>query len=158
MKSLNTIAIMNMLNEEQKLELLCVLEREVKREKSIADRIDQIMEKYFDLVWMARRDEELLNERPDIRKIFNEVSAKYPGELKKLQSHAGDWHHGFNSGMLACSRLLAAYAMPYDYKKKDENEKDAEVSDEYDSDDDDTVFTRDFNIQMAEDEFPMLDS
>jgi hypothetical protein len=35
---------------------------------------------------MARRDEELMNERPDIRKIFNEMSAKYPGELEKLQS------------------------------------------------------------------------
>ena len=123
------------------------------------------MEKYFDLVWMARKDEALMRARPDIRKIFNETSAKYPGELKKLQSEEGDWTHGFNSGMLACSRLLAAYAMPYDYKNKEETEGvdskkdvDEEFDSDDDSDDDSIFFTRDFNIDMAERDFPMLDS
>jgi len=154
-----------MLNEEQELELLSELEKKVKREKGIADRISQIMEKYFDLVWMARRDEALMKARPDIRKTFNKLVAKYPGELEKLQSEEGDWQHGFNSGMLACSRLLSAYAMPYDYKKKDDEAGDVEnegiserVDSEDDSDDDSIVFTRDFNIEMAEQEFPMLDS
>ena len=159
MKSLNTMAILSMLNEEQELELLSALEKKVKREKSIKWRIKQIMEKYFDLVWMARKDEALMRARPDIRKIFNETSAKYPGELKKLQSEEGDWTHGFNSGMLACSRLLAAYAMPYDYKNKDEPEdSNKDVDEEFDSDDDSIFFTRDFNIDMAERDFPMLDS
>ena len=158
MKSLNTMAILSMLNEEQELELLSALEKKVKREKSIADRIDQIMEKYFDLVWMARRDEALMKARPDIRKTFNKLVAKYPGELQKLQSEEGDWTHGFNSGMLACSRLLAAYAMPYDYKKDGEIKNDEEVDSDSDSDDDSIVFTRDFNIDTAEQEFPMLDS
>ena len=157
MKSLNTMAILSMLNEEQELELLSALEKKVKREKSIKWRIKQIMEKYFDLVWMARKDEALMRARPDIRKIFNETSAKYPGELKKLHSEEGDWTHGFNSGMLACSRLLAAYAMPYDYKKDGEIENEEE-DDDSDSDDDSIVFTRDFNIDMAEQDFPMLDS
>ena len=159
MKSLNTMAILSMLNEEQELELLSALEKKVKREKSINWRIKQIMDKYFDLVWMARKDEALMRARPDIRKIFNETSAKYPGELQKLQSEEGDWTHGFNSGMLACSRLLAAYAMPYDYKQKeDAKDEKEEEDDDSDSDDDSIVFTRDFNIDMAEQEFPMLDS
>ena len=158
MKSLNTMAILSMLNEEQELELLSALEKKVKREKSIDWRIKQIMDKYFDLVWMARKDEALMRARPDIRKIFNETSAKYPGELQKLQSEEGDWTHGFNSGMLACSRLLAAYAMPYDYKKDGETENEEEVDSDSDSDDESIVFTRDFNIDMAERDFPMLDS
>ena len=158
MKSLNTMAILSMLNEEQELELLSVLEKKVKREKSMKWRIKQIMDKYFDLVWMARKDEALMRARPDIRKIFNETSAKYPGELKKLQSEEGDWTHGFNSGMLACSRLLSAYAMPYDYKKKEDEKVDDKDDDDSDSDDDSIFFTRDFNIEMAERDFPMLDS
>ena len=153
------MTILSMLNEEQELELLSELEKKVKREKGIGDRISEIMEKYFDLVWMARRDEALMRARPDIRKTFNKLVAKYPGELEKLQSEEGDWQHGFNSGMLACSRLLSAYAMPYDYKKKAGGEgEDEGVDSEDDSDDDSIVFTRDFNIEMAEQEFPMLDS
>ena len=151
MKSLNTMAILAMLNEEQELELMSALEQKVKREKSIKGRIGEIMEKYLDLVWMARKDDALMRARPDIRKIFNEKSAKYPGELEKLQSEEGDWRHGFNSGMLACSRLLNAYAIPYDYKKADDVSND-------DSDDESIVFTRNFNIDMAERDFPMLDS
>ncbi len=152
MKSLNTMAILAMLNEEQELELLSALENKVKREKSIGWRIGQIMDKYLDLVWMARKDEALMRARPEIRVSFNKVAAKYPGELEKLQSEEGDWRHGFNSGMLACSRLLNAYAMPYDYKKEDDEDV------ESDSDDNSIVFTRDFNIDMAERDFPMLDS
>jgi hypothetical protein len=34
------------------------------------------------------------------------TQAKYPDECAKLDSDEGDWHHGFNSGMLAAIRLI----------------------------------------------------
>lgn len=109
MNSLTTISVLQLLTRDQQVELYHTLPEKLPKPegyKSSQDRMDEIGEKYFDLVWMARKDEELLDERPDIREIFNKTSAKYPGELEKLQRDDGDWHHGFNSGMLACSRLF----------------------------------------------------
>lgn len=152
MKSLTVASVLELLTPEQQDELYETLK--AKRPKPAKDdkydaetRVKALMDKYFDLVWMARRDEQLLKERPDIRKTFNEVSAKYPGELEKLQSDEGNWTHGFNSGMLACSRLLQPYTLTDDYK---------EVID--DDPDDPDIITRQMEIDMAEEEFPFLDT
>jgi transcriptional regulator of met regulon len=106
--------------------------------KDMVDRLDKISEKYCDLVWLARKDDALLDERPDIRVIYEKVCAKYPKEVTHLQCpNVGDWHHGFNSGMLACARLLRAYTL---------------------EDDDDLEMDRADFIRNAEENFPELDS
>lgn len=78
-----------------------------------AERIDEVvkmMDKYCSLVWLARSNpdpsDEHWAETPN--EIFLEafkqqkiVENKYPKEVDELSSDAGDYHHGFNSGMLA---------------------------------------------------------
>ncbi len=58
-------------------------------------------EKYFNLVWFARSiDPAMQNER-------DKVVEKYPVECARICGENGDWEHGFNSGMLACLRLVS---------------------------------------------------
>jgi hypothetical protein len=64
--------------------------------------------KYFDLVWYARKDENKLleEERYEILALIKKIEEKYPIEIKELNDYnLSDWSHGFNSGMLAASRL-----------------------------------------------------
>jgi hypothetical protein len=71
-------------------------------------------EKYFSLVWYARSapagDPSWSTTPTGIRtKALNEqarVEEMYPDEVDALKSESGDWTHGFNSGMLACLRLV----------------------------------------------------
>ena len=63
-----------------------------------------MMEKYFRLVWFARSK----SDNPEIELLRAEVRELYPKETAELGSIVtGDWAHGFNSGMLACLRLLS---------------------------------------------------
>jgi len=70
--------------------------------------------KYFDLVWYARSrpaDHPSWADTPEsIRTGALNAQAKveemYPDEIDDLRSETGDWEHGFNSGMLACLRLV----------------------------------------------------
>lgn len=65
-------------------------------------------DKYFDLVWYARKDEVKLleEERYDILATMKKIEKKYPKETEELNDpELADWSHGFNSGMLAASRL-----------------------------------------------------
>lgn len=62
--------------------------------------------KYFDLVWYARANKPKLlaaEQYEDVYKM-NEIEKKYPNEISDLGSD-DNWSHGFNSGMLAASRL-----------------------------------------------------
>ncbi len=63
-------------------------------------------EKYLDLVWLARKQPE---DRKDkiINAVIKRVEYSYPKEVADLSSvEEGDWHHGFNSGMLAALRYV----------------------------------------------------
>jgi len=60
--------------------------------------IDHCNNKYFDLVWYARSKP---GRAEDARK---RIEALYPKEVKDLGID-DNWSHGFNSGMLAASRL-----------------------------------------------------
>ena len=70
--------------------------------------------KYFDLVWYARSppsdDPSWVDTPESIRTGALNSQAKveemYPDEVDELKSEASDWTHGFNSGMLACLRLV----------------------------------------------------
>ena len=76
--------------------------------EAVALMIKNSCEKYFDLVWYARKDEQKLieEERYDILATLKKVEAKYPKETQELNDpELSDWSHGFNSGMLAASRL-----------------------------------------------------
>lgn len=155
MKTLTTQSILVLLTRDQQLELFDALENELEdtlnnRERSISQKLRELEEKYFDLVWLARSHPD---ERADIKICFDKVSAKYPGELEKLQSEEeGDWTHGFNSGILACSRLISSYILPRNYRYV----IDSEINDE--GEDVDITLTRDLEIDQAEEEFPFLDT
>jgi hypothetical protein len=73
--------------------------------------VSELMGKYFDLVWLARKDEDELikEERYEILKTIRDIEAKYPQEVKELYECESNWQHGFNSGMLACLRFLSEY-------------------------------------------------
>ena len=73
-------------------------------------------EKYFDLVWYARKDksrdgEYWKNTTKDIKeKAFKQIiriEKQYKDETINLNSELGDFYPGFNSGMLACIRYIA---------------------------------------------------
>jgi len=181
MTSLTVTAVLNLLNREKQIELFNILQDTLpESDNSIGNRLSELEEKYFDLVWLARNDD-LLIEHPDIRDTVNKIVEKYPGELEKLSDEdTGDWTHGFNSGMLACVRLLRAYALPYNYKSPfddiEELEDNVDEVEETDPDDPDNKIIsyvirkpekdpmkielsgRDMEIEFAEEEFPMLDT
>lgn len=78
------------------------------KNKDVIEKITELENKYFDLVWYSRKDKYKLleEERYDILKLTTDVFNKYPEECKRLEEEGGDWEHGFNSGMLAATRLF----------------------------------------------------
>ena len=91
------------------------------RRQAALDRLNELEKKYFDLVWfvishnddcqelfMGTEEAELWtkNERSRIREL-------YPDETDELSCPTKrTWAHGFNSGILACVRLLSGYLIP----------------------------------------------
>jgi hypothetical protein len=76
--------------------------------KKLEEQLKSDMDKYCDLVWYARTDEqELLRlEIYEGLKKVQEIEKKYPEEISNLINPNNDnWDHGFNSGMLAASRM-----------------------------------------------------
>lgn len=98
-----------------------------------SDKFIEKCEKYFELVWFARKpnyeDEPEFYEgktkekKEIIRKCMDAMKAvmhKYPEEVQELSSpEVGDWHHGFNSGCLAAFRY--AIEVINAYKETDED-------------------------------------
>ena len=70
---------------------------------STQEFIDEWEEKYYHLIWYARSTSKSMN----IVKLREDVEQRYPEEIEKLiNDETGYWQHGFNSGMLACLRLI----------------------------------------------------
>ena len=67
---------------------------------------NQLIKKYEDLVWYVRKRPED-RENGDCNQAMTVIEEKYPDELIKLTNDEENWHHGFNSGMLACLRLIS---------------------------------------------------
>ena len=68
---------------------------------------EELIEKYSTLVWLARKKPEDYN-NPTVKAIIDETCEKYPEETDELLlGENTEWHHGFNSGMLACLRLVS---------------------------------------------------
>jgi hypothetical protein len=103
---------------------------------------------YFDLVWYSRGDSRQ-----------SKVLAHYEGdkmeqmrrEMEILGEEGGDWHHGFNSGMLAASRLYGAFACAVDDTHGQFYEGEAGSDNEW-------VETPAEQRQQALSDFPSLDS
>ena len=133
---------------------------ENKREE-ILDLLAEYKNKYFDLVWYARKqpkeNKEYWDKVPnDIResafKGMKRVEEKYPKEVKELSQETRfthpDWSHGFNSGCLASLRLaFTALSKTGDW-------------DEYfiDELEDDEEFELPTPIDLAVEQFPFLDT
>ena len=76
-------------------------------------QLQELEEKFFDLVWYARKppadDPEWATWCPDTRRTARahmlRIEGEYPEDVAALRGEDGDWHHGVNSGALACLRL-----------------------------------------------------
>ena len=92
----------------------------VKLKSKVSNHIFSEREKYQDLVWYARsprRGSTYWDDTPkEIRKgaFKNQkrVEKTYPEEVAQLLGQNTDFHHGFNSGMLAATRLFLMAAHP----------------------------------------------
>jgi hypothetical protein len=103
---------------------------------AIKHRLEELESKYCDLIWFARSDNNTQN--ANIREKQREVIIAHLEECKSLQCpKTSDWQHGFNSGMLAATRLIASYV---------------QSDDEFDG------VSRKERISYAEEEFPLLDT
>lgn len=70
-------------------------------------RAEELEEKYFDLVSLARKTEEDERTNDKVKAFVEYVRTKYPQEAEDLaDEEEGDWSHGFNSGVLAAARYI----------------------------------------------------
>ena len=82
--------------------------------KQIENEVIRMEEKYFDLVWFARRSEEAMLILSDNGVGPNHIAVEqvkriaslFPKETQKLMQAQDNWDHGFNSGMLAGMRYV----------------------------------------------------
>ena len=73
----------------------------------IFEQVSKKEEKYFGLVWYAHSKPENID-IPGVRESIAKVLKESPKEAEDLSSEDGQWHHGFNSGMLAGMRYVLA--------------------------------------------------
>jgi predicted restriction endonuclease len=74
--------------------------------EDILNEISSMHDKYESLVKYARVTPEQISEHKLVQELVNKVQSEYTNEVNKLSSVDGDWHHGFNSGMLAALRYI----------------------------------------------------
>jgi hypothetical protein len=125
--------------------------------EAVKSKAAEDTEKYFDLVWIARPDVDAVLADPDHPSHTGvvEIMAKQPLELQKLQGQDADWQHGFNSGLLAASRMYLGLSTAYE---EDMEEDPDELEFEYDGNVPPVSERLAAYRQDAVDEFPMLDS
>lgn len=77
----------------------------VTKNKTLSE-LKQIEKKYETLVWYARKTPEQIVAFPQLKSLLADVEKRYPEETRVLNTpDSADWEHGFNSGMLAATRL-----------------------------------------------------
>ena len=74
-------------------------------EKKLVEKIKNLENKYFDLVWLSRTSENMIDENPIIKKKVYEIVKKYPDDILLLEEYS-DWTYGFNSGSLSGMRYV----------------------------------------------------
>jgi hypothetical protein len=75
------------------------------KKKELIENLITKETKYTDLIWYARSRPENINIK-GVRENKERIENSYPNEVTDLQSENGDWHHGFNSGMVAALRYV----------------------------------------------------
>lgn len=98
------------------------------KKADVERRLQEMEKKYFDLVWFARAGSAAVKDGNISMPGVVRVKMAYPEECARLSGEQGAWEHGFNSGCLAAFR----FALGIMGNKTDQ--------------------------QMAEDEFPFLDT
>jgi hypothetical protein len=73
--------------------------------KELMDNIIEKQKKYADLIWYARSSRKD-NSIAGVKENKDRIEELYPDEVNDLQNEDGDWHHGFNSGMVAALRYI----------------------------------------------------
>jgi len=116
------VSINNVIDENKNLK------KEIEFYKNVINEIDEEMSKkqskYCDLVWLARTDGFNRHRNSSLYKIARKMADKHKEEFDKLCGENGDWYHGFNSGILALSRLvkdLSTLDPPDDYYDEENN-------------------------------------
>ena len=105
--SLSALSVVVNHNVSEELERL--REENAKIMKSIkitVDDLDKRREYYDNLVALARTEPDNTSRHTKIKEGLG--SDNYDKELKRLLGEEGDWYHGFNSGMLAATRLYGS--------------------------------------------------
>ncbi len=69
------------------------------------ENIIEKQKKYADLIWYARSSRKD-NSIAGVKENKDRIEELYPDEVNDLQNEDGDWHHGFNSGMVAALRYI----------------------------------------------------
>ena len=72
------------------------------KKSEVIDKLAEMEQKYFDLVWYARTSPDEPASQPGRRR----VEAAWSADLEALRSDESNWQHGFNSGCLAAFRLV----------------------------------------------------
>lgn len=102
-------------------------------------------EYYFNLVWVARGwEEDDRANNPSMLAIMRNMGREeqFARDVGRLSGDDGDWVHGFNSGMLAASRMYEGLANATKDRPCVHG----------------SVFTMDQQRTLAQSEFPMLDT
>jgi hypothetical protein len=73
--------------------------------KELMENIIEKQKKYADLIWYARSSEKH-NSIPGVIENRERIEGLYPDEVNNLKNEHSDWHHGFNSGMVAALRYI----------------------------------------------------
>ena len=69
---------------------------------------NELETKYCGLVAFARKTTDDIENIYEVKKWYEEMLVKYPQECNDLKSkNESEWSHGFNSGILACLRLIS---------------------------------------------------
>ncbi|XRB02472.1 hypothetical protein NFJ02_14g18260 [Pycnococcus provasolii] len=125
--------------------------------EAVKSKAAEDAKKYEKLVWIARRDVDAVLADPEhpSRPSVVEVMAKYPLELQELIGEHADWQHGFNSGLLAASRMYMGIAIAYEEDLMEDRD---ELEIESDSNVPPVSERLAAEREYAVDEFPMLDT
>jgi len=76
--------------------------------KQLLENIIEKHDKYVDLLWYARATPENYDIK-GVKENVDRIEKEYPGEVKELNGLSAEhtnWHHGFNSGMVAALRYI----------------------------------------------------
>ena len=74
--------------------------------EDILKEVSSMHNKYESLVKYVRVRPEDIKEHKLVQELVTKVTSDYTEESNKLSGRDSDWHHGFNSGMLAALRYI----------------------------------------------------